>query len=73
VLLAIRKFLGREDGQDLAEYCLLTALVLLIGLGIFYHVHGGMADLWTTADSTLGSGNTTVGTGTQGTGTHGQH
>jgi Flp pilus assembly pilin Flp len=73
VLLAIRKFLGRENGQDLAEYCLLTALVLLIGLGIFYHVHGGMADLWTTADSTLGSGNTTVGTGTQGTGTHGQH
>jgi Flp pilus assembly pilin Flp len=73
VLQAFRKFLGRENGQDLAEYCLLTALVLLIGLGIFYHVHGGMADLWTTANSTLGSSNNAVGSGTQGTGTQGQH
>jgi Flp pilus assembly pilin Flp len=62
VFRSIRQLFRKESGQDLAEYCLLTALILLIGLGIFYHIHGGVQDLWGTANSTLATGNTSSGT-----------
>jgi Flp pilus assembly pilin Flp len=43
VLKAICSFLKDQDqGQVLAEYCLITALVVLIALGIFWHVSGGI-------------------------------
>jgi Flp pilus assembly pilin Flp len=48
----------RDDcGQDLAEYCLLTALVALLALGIFWRMSGGIDDLWGTANTTLSTGN----------------
>jgi Flp pilus assembly pilin Flp len=54
----VRFFREHDDlGQDLAEYCLLTALIALIGLGILYRVSGGMQNLWTTANTTLVQGN----------------
>jgi len=53
VIQVIRRFLKRENGQDLAEYCLMTALVALIALGIFWRVSGGIQGLWGTANSTL--------------------
>jgi len=46
-----------ERGQDLAEYCLLTALIALIGLGIFVHISGGMSSLWGGANTSLTAGN----------------
>jgi len=52
---------GSERGQDLAEYCLLTALIALIALGIFVHVSGGIQGIWTTAGTTLAAGNTASG------------
>jgi Flp pilus assembly pilin Flp len=58
-------FRGRDQGQDLAEYCLLTALIALIALGIFYHVSGGIQGLWSSTNTTLVAANAT--TGTQGT------
>ena len=58
-------FRRRDQGQDLSEYCLLTALIALIALGIFYHVSGGIEGLWSTTDTTLVAANAT--TGTQGT------
>ena len=65
MLRAIWKFLvKRELGQDVAEYCLLTALVALVALGIFYHVAGGMDGIWGTANSTLAAGNTNNGAST---------
>ncbi len=45
-----------EHGQDLAEFCLITAVVALVALGIFYHISGNVQDLWTTANSTLENG-----------------
>jgi len=48
-----------EQGQDLAEFCLITALIALVALGIFYHISGGVQDLWTTANSTLVNGSDT--------------
>src|SRR5450759_3448394 len=51
------KALHSEDrGQDLAEYCLLTALVALIALGIFVHVAGGVQAVWSSANTSLTEG-----------------
>jgi Flp pilus assembly pilin Flp len=51
-------FLRRNDrGQDLAEYCLITAVVALIGLGLFINASGGLQNLWGAANSTIAAGN----------------
>ena len=50
---SILRFVRRSEGQDLSEYCLLTALLALIALGIFWHVSGGMQALWGNGNSTL--------------------
>ena len=56
--------IGREDrGQDLAEYCLLTALIALIGLGIFVHMSGGVYAIWGGANTRLTAGNAAVSGG----------
>lgn len=46
-----------ERGQGLAEYCLITALIALVALGIFWHVSGGLQGGWGTANTALASGN----------------
>jgi Flp pilus assembly pilin Flp len=51
---------GDRRGSGLAEYCLVVAAIALIGLGIYIGMSGGVHDLWSTANSTLGSG-TSVG------------
>ncbi|MBZ5729041.1 MAG: hypothetical protein LAP87_29200 [Acidobacteriia bacterium] len=53
----LRLLRGDERGQDLAEYCLITALIALIGLAIFIHVSGGVSAIWGTANTALVSGN----------------
>jgi hypothetical protein len=54
----IAKLFSRDElGQDLSEYCLLTALLLLIGLGIFIHLSGGMQAIWGSANTTLSTSN----------------
>jgi Flp pilus assembly pilin Flp len=62
-----------EKGQDLSEYCLLTALVALVGLGIFLFASGGVHNLWTTANTTLANGNgvSASGGGATGSQSHG--
>ncbi len=51
----IRRLFREEGGQDLSEYCLLVALVVLIAAGVFLKVSGGMQTLWTAANTTLNS------------------
>jgi Flp pilus assembly pilin Flp len=64
MLRALLRVLRREDdAQNLAEYCLLTALIALIALGIFCHVSGGIQGMWSTTDTTLAAANATTGTG----------
>jgi Flp pilus assembly pilin Flp len=56
--------LQHEDrGQDLAEYCLITALVALVAVGILIHLSGGMQALWSDANASLTTGNAAI-TGT---------
>jgi hypothetical protein len=57
---------GDDHGQDLADYCLLTALVALIGLGIFVHLSGGIQAIWNAGNSTLVHGKSVAGGNTVG-------
>jgi Flp pilus assembly pilin Flp len=55
---AISHFLREEDcGQDVAEYCLITALVALVCLGIFWYCTGGLQGMWTSMNQSLAAGN----------------
>ena len=68
MLRAIYRFLTeRDQGQDLAEYCLITALIVLIALGILWRVSGGIQGMWDTANTTLVTGNSNAGNGSAGT------
>jgi len=55
------KALRSEDrGQDLADYCLLTALVALLALGIIIQFSGGMQAVWGGANTSLTAGNAAI-------------
>ena len=56
----LRALHSEDRGQDLAEYCLLTALVALVGMAIFVHVSGGMQALWGDANTSLTAGNAAI-------------
>ncbi|SPE38698.1 hypothetical protein SBA6_930003 [Candidatus Sulfopaludibacter sp. SbA6] len=49
-------FRRNEHAQDLAEYCLLVALIALIALGLMAHFAGGIQGIWNSASTTLASG-----------------
>jgi Flp pilus assembly pilin Flp len=55
----IRSLIRGELGQDLSEYCLITALLALVALGIFVHASGGVHAIWSTAGSRLAQGSST--------------
>ena len=58
VFAAVSRAFRKEDrGQDLAEYCLLTALIALVAVAIFVHFSGGIQALWGNANATLVAGN----------------
>ena len=55
------KALQSEDrGQDLSEYCLLTALVALVALGVIIQLSGGMQAVWGGANTSLTAGNAAI-------------
>jgi len=56
----LRALHSEDRGQDLAEYCLLTALVALVGMVIFVHLSGGMQALWGDANTSLTAGNAAI-------------
>lgn len=49
----ILAFFTNDRGQDIAEYCLMTALVALVALGIFVHLSGGVQAIWNSFNSTV--------------------
>src|ERR1019366_1126782 len=51
---------SEDRGQDLAEYCLLTALVALVAVGILNHVSGGMQAVWDSATTSLTAGHAAI-------------
>ncbi len=65
-LKAGRAIQTEDRGQDLAEYCLLTALVALIAVGIFVYFSGGVQAVWGNANTALVAGNAAVSGGSPG-------
>jgi Flp pilus assembly pilin Flp len=55
VFRTIRQFFRRNDGQDLAEYCLLVAFIGLVALGIVIKASGGIQGIWSAANTTIAS------------------
>jgi Flp pilus assembly pilin Flp len=54
----ISRFICEEErGQDVAEYCLITAFVVLVCLAILWHVSGGLAGMWTSINNSLTAAN----------------
>ena len=67
-MLAVTRALWRslyrdETAQGLAEYCLVTALLALVALGIFIHVSGGMQNIWGAAGSAMANAGSTAASG----------
>ena len=48
----VQEFLGSEQGQNLSEYCLVTALIAIVGLIIIVAVSGGLHNIWQHAGAT---------------------
>ncbi len=72
MLRALWESFKRNDrGQGLSEYCLLAALVALVGLGIFVHASGGLQSIWAEADSSLAASKAAAATSGVGPGTAG--
>lgn len=55
------RFFRQSEGQDLAEYCLIAALVALVAGAILFQVSGGMKNLWNVAGQTTNSAATSAG------------
>jgi Flp pilus assembly pilin Flp len=71
MIRAISGFFRREEGQDLADYCLLTALVALIAAGILFRVSGGLENLWGAGQQGIDSAHSAVqNNGMTGTANH---
>jgi Flp pilus assembly pilin Flp len=53
----INKFLFEESGQDLIEYSLLLAFVVLASAAIFKIAGSGISGIWTVANTRLATAN----------------
>jgi len=60
-LRTISIFSRNDQGQDLAEYCLITAIITLIGMAIFFDMSGGLKNLWGTANTTINAASSSAG------------
>ena len=58
----IFRVFGETHGQDLAEYCLITAFIAVAVCAIYFNVAGGVQNIWQTANTTLVSRSTQTGT-----------
>lgn len=59
----LRALFKNDRGQDLAEYCLILALICLVALGILFQISGGVKGIWATAGNMAAAGNTAAGGG----------
>jgi Flp pilus assembly pilin Flp len=52
----IADFLKGEQGQDLVEYTLLMAFVIMASAAMYINAGGSISGIWTTTNSQLHSG-----------------
>ena len=53
---ALSQFVKGEQGQDLVEYTLLMAFVLIASAALYINAGGSITGIWTTANAQLNSG-----------------
>jgi Flp pilus assembly pilin Flp len=53
---AITQLLKGEQGQDLVEYTLLLAFVLIASAALYINAGGSVTGIWTMANTQLNSG-----------------
>jgi Flp pilus assembly pilin Flp len=58
----IKNFWREEDGQDLIEYTLLLAFVVLVAAAIFIGAGQQASSIWVKANSRLSQANSAAGT-----------
>ena len=56
----IAKFMRDDDGQDLTEYALLLAFVVLASAGLHSSVGGSVSGIWGSASTQLGAAATSA-------------
>jgi len=52
----VAEFLKGEQGQDLVEYTLLLAFVMMAAAALYINAGGSVSGIWTTTNSQLDSG-----------------
>ena len=53
----MKKLFADETGQDLAEYALLLAAIIVASAAVIVAMGGSVATIWTIINSRLGSAN----------------
>ena len=56
-MLTIRRFLLGEQGQDLIEYTLLLAFVVLASAALFISAGGSISAIWSQSNTVLSQAN----------------
>jgi len=57
----VADFLKLEQGQDLIEYSLLLAFVMLASAALYINAGGSVSGIWTAANSNLNAGVVSAG------------
>ncbi len=52
----IAEFLTGEQGQDLIEYTLLLAFVMMTSVALYVNAGGSVSGIWTTTNTQLNAG-----------------
>jgi Flp pilus assembly pilin Flp len=55
-----RKLLHREEGQDMVEFTLLLAFVVLVGAASYVGIAGSVNSIWTIVNSRLANANQVI-------------
>ena len=55
------EFLKGEQGQDLVEYTLLLAFVMMASAALYINAGGSVTGIWTAANSNLNQGMVSAG------------
>jgi Flp pilus assembly pilin Flp len=67
----VERFSEERQGQDLAEYRLITAAIARVGLGLFVGISGGLQGLWGAANRTIAAGGSVAAADASAAGTSG--
>jgi Flp pilus assembly pilin Flp len=59
-MLTLKRFIHEEQGQDLIEYTLLLAFVVLASAALFINAGGSIKAIWTQSNTILSQANSSA-------------